>query len=159
MDYNMDSTDALVDALINFLTHDEKIAGLHDAEIQESSERADDLPVASIAGYSILRNIGKGGFGKVLLARDESTTELCAIKVVRLDDDGAVDWEGMKRAQCCLDDADPRTAELFVNVRSIVGGQDGAGPFICYVLELADFANGQPENPKDEPKTLAWHIG
>lgn len=51
-------------------------------DARADADAADDRELASIRGYSLLRELGRGGMGAVFLARHDGTGELVALKVM-----------------------------------------------------------------------------
>src|SRR5579859_5456406 len=90
------------------------------------------MPEWKVPGYSELRRIGSGGFGDVVLARQDSSGSLVAVKYLRPDllaDPGfAAMFRGEAAVLASLDD--PNVVRLYEYVESPAGA--------AIVMELVD---------------------
>ena len=107
----------------------------------------------SIPDFDLLRQVGRGGFGEVWLARNRATGHLRAIKVIPLQREGRVDPAGREITSLTRLEANVR--QKHPNLLDIhhVGRTE---QHLFYVMELADDATGsRPENPATyKPATL-----
>jgi serine/threonine protein kinase len=90
------------------------------------------MPDWKVPGYTELRRLGSGGFGEVVLARQDSSGSLVAIKYLRRELLDEPDFAGMFRAEARVlaSPDDPNVVRLYEYVESPVGA--------AIVMELVD---------------------
>jgi eukaryotic-like serine/threonine-protein kinase len=110
-------------------------------------------PPPDIPDFELLRQVGRGGFGEVWLARNRATEHLRAIKVIPLQRSGSADPAGREITSLTRLEANVR--QKHPNLLDIhhVGRTE---EHLFYVMELADDVAG--ERPEDvdtyQPATL-----
>ncbi len=101
----------------------------------------DDASRPSVPGFSLIRMIGEGGFGKVWLARNRATKRLRAVKIIELRRRGAIDPAGREitsigRLESNLQSEHPN----LLTIHHVGKTSD----HLFYVMDLADDASGRP---------------
>ncbi len=113
----------------------------------------DDPTTPEIPDFELVREIGRGGFGRVWLARNRATHQLRAVKVIPRSHVGAADPAG--REIVSLTRLEENLRRRHPNLLSIHHvGQTAEHLF--YVMDLADDFSGAaaPEPSRYEPATL-----
>ena len=100
-----------------------------------------------------MRPIGEGGFGRVWLARNRTTRQLRAVKVIPLNRSGTAD--PARREITSITRLEKNVRRQHPNLLSVHHvGQ--TGDHLFYIMDLADDASGGPgsSNPGYRPATL-----
>lgn len=102
-----------------------------------------------LAHYRIIREIGRGGFGAVYLAKNKNSEELCALKILS-GSPAQVEFEAFKKYAKISG-----TKHLMPILDS-----GTCGEFFYFAMPLADSLGGEipPEDLRYEPKTLSAYI-
>ncbi|MCK6500686.1 MAG: hypothetical protein L6Q38_14515, partial [Nitrospira sp.] len=115
-------------------------------------------PKPQIPDHELIRQIGRGSYGEVWLARNIMGTYR-AVKIVFRSDFGddrpyEREWHGIKRFEPIS-----RSHDGFVDILQV--GRNEVAGFFYLVMELADDVNGVlPIEPETyEPRTLAGMVG
>jgi Protein kinase domain len=117
----------------SFISLDAYVDLAPDLEIEIVESWADP----KIDGFELLYRIGIGAFGEVHIAREKSSGVFRAVKIVRLVGQRDIDIRGVTEAVCCM--AGRHEAEYFnLPTYGPAIGQDRAGRFFYYVMDLAD---------------------
>lgn len=114
---------------------------------------ASQLTPPDIPDFDLLRQVGRGGFGEVWLARNRATEHLRAIKVIPLERTGTADLAGREITSLTRLEANVRQKHPNLLDIQHVGRTE---EHLFYVMELADDdAGGRPEDIATyQPATL-----
>lgn len=111
----------------------------------------------AIPDMELLRQIGKGGFGEVWLARNQTTGGLRAVKIVPLRGTGAIDPAGREIVSLsCLEQTARVRDPNLVTIHHVGRTAD----YLFYTMDTADDVSGGPVSPGAEytPATLAVRL-
>lgn len=102
-----------------------------------------------LAQYRIIREIGRGGFGAVYLAKNKNSEALCALKILS-GSPAQVESEAFKKYS---------SISGTKHLMPILDAGSKSDIFY-YTMPLADSLNGEipPSDPRYEPKTLSAYI-
>ncbi|MCE5302842.1 MAG: serine/threonine protein kinase [Planctomycetaceae bacterium] len=119
------------------------------ANIFETKERE----VPSIPGFDLIRPIGRGGFGEVWLAVNQTTRQLRAIKLIPTVPTKASNPAGREIMSIVHMEANLRRQHANLIMVHHVGQCEG---YVFLVMDLADNVNGDPGSisPNYRPATL-----
>jgi len=113
----------------------------------------DNRTPPEVPGFDLIRLIGKGGFGEVWLAANQTTRQLRAVKVISTARSGAIDPAGREITSIiCLEANLRRQHTNLVSIHHV--GQCAGHIFL--VMDLADNVTGEPgsTDPNYQPATL-----
>ena len=123
----------------------------------EASARRDPSP-PPIPDMELLRHIGRGGFGEVWLARNQTTGGLRAVKVVQLRGTGSADPAGREIVSLSRLEATVRVQHPNLVTIHHVGT---TADYLFYIMDPADNISGSPAScaPEYVPATLTVRLG
>lgn len=123
------------------------------SDVKSQPVNTDGRTPPEVPGFDLIRPIGKGGFGEVWLAANQTTHQLRAVKVISTTRSGTTDPAGREIASIiCLEANLRRHHANLVTVHHV--GQ--CAGHIFFVMDLADDITGKPGSidPDYKPATL-----
>jgi serine/threonine protein kinase len=119
--------------------------------------QADGASPPAVSDHDLIRPIGEGGYGRVWLARNRTTGQLRAVKVIPVGRSGNADPAGREAASIVRLEAGLRRRHPSLLCIHHVGKTD---EFLFYVMDLADDASGGPPSAAADyrPATLQGRL-